>query len=117
MLVLELAAESDSRTYFTLSDMIKYRHSKSDAGSKTFFQDLLELYQPLLAELNLNETTTAGSSQTGSSKDSIKQMFMEGTLGSRVKTDKLKLSDFIDESFFEDVDIAEPGQSNFKSIN
>jgi hypothetical protein len=96
--------------------MIKYRHSKSDTGSKTFFQDLLELYQPLLAELNLNDTA-AGSSQAGSSKDSIKQMFMEGTLGSRVKTDKLKLSDFIDESFFEDVDIAEPIQSNFKSIN
>lgn len=32
-------------------------------------------------------------------------MFMEGALGGRLKTDKLKLSDFIDESFFEDMDL------------
>jgi hypothetical protein len=31
---------------------------------------------------------------------------MDGALGGRVKTDKLKLSDFIDESFFEDVEMA-----------
>ena len=30
---------------------------------------------------------------------------MDGALGGRVKTDKLKLSDFIDESFFEDVEM------------
>lgn len=30
-------------------------------------------------------------------------MFMENTIGS-MKTDKLKLSDFIDENFFEDID-------------
>ena len=30
-------------------------------------------------------------------------MFMEGTLGGKVKTDRLKLSDFIDESFFEEI--------------
>jgi hypothetical protein len=35
----------------------------------------------------------------------MKQIFMDGALGGRVKTDKLKLSDFIDESFFEDVDM------------
>ncbi len=34
-------------------------------------------------------------------------MFMEGALGAKVKTDKLKLSDFIDESFFEDVDMGD----------
>ena len=34
-------------------------------------------------------------------------MFMEGALGARLKTDKLKLSDFIDESFFEDMDLDE----------
>jgi len=33
-------------------------------------------------------------------------MFMDGALGGRVKTDKLKLSDFIDESFFEDVEMS-----------
>jgi hypothetical protein len=33
-------------------------------------------------------------------------MFLEGALGAKVKTDKLKLSDFIDESFFEDVDMS-----------
>ena len=27
-----------------------------------------------------------------------------GLLGSKIKTDKLKLSDFIDESFFDDID-------------
>ncbi len=32
---------------------------------------------------------------------------MEGALGAKVKTDKLKLSDFIDESFFEDVDMGD----------
>jgi hypothetical protein len=37
-------------------------------------------------------------------------MFLEGALGSRVKTDKLKLSDFIDESFFEE--IADDGESS-----
>jgi hypothetical protein len=34
-------------------------------------------------------------------------MFMEGALGAKVKTGKLKLSDFIDESFFEDVDMGD----------
>ena len=34
-------------------------------------------------------------------------MFMEGALGAKVKTDKLMLSDFIDESFFEDVDMGD----------
>ena len=34
----------------------------------------------------------------------MKQIFMDGALGGRVKTDKLKLSDFIDESFFEEVE-------------
>lgn len=34
----------------------------------------------------------------------MKQMFMEGALGGRLKTDKLKLSDFIDESFFDELD-------------
>jgi hypothetical protein len=29
-------------------------------------------------------------------------MFMDGALGGRVRTDKLMLSDFIDESFFEE---------------
>ena len=29
---------------------------------------------------------------------------MESTIGGKLKTDKLKLSDFIDESFFEDLD-------------
>ena len=34
----------------------------------------------------------------------MKQMFMEGALGGRLKTDKLMLSDFIDESFFDELD-------------
>lgn len=33
----------------------------------------------------------------------MKQMFMEGVIGGKLQTDKLKLSDFIDESFFDDV--------------
>jgi len=41
-------------------------------------------------------------------------MFLEGALGAKVKTDKLKLSDFIDESFFEDVDMATTGDENKK---
>ena len=41
-------------------------------------------------------------------------MFMEGALGAKVKTDKLKLSDFIDESFFEDVDMGDEVQNGKK---
>ena len=36
---------------------------------------------------------------------------MEGALGSRLKTDKLKLSDFIDESFFDDLETTTPSES------
>jgi hypothetical protein len=35
--------------------------------------------------------------------ENIKKMFMESALG--LKTDKLKLSDFIDETFFDDADM------------
>jgi hypothetical protein len=31
---------------------------------------------------------------------------MEGALGGKIKTDKLKLSDFIDETFFEEIEEA-----------
>ena len=41
-------------------------------------------------------------------------MFMEGALGAKVKTDKLKLSDFIDESFFDDVDMGDEVQNGKK---
>lgn len=41
----------------------------------------------------------------------MKQIFMDGALGGRVKTDKLKLSDFIDESFFEEVEAASHKQT------
>jgi len=45
---------------------------------------------------------------------------MDGALGGRVKTDKLKLSDFIDESFFEDdIEMApakQPGKMQHKEL-
>lgn len=33
----------------------------------------------------------------------MKQIFMEGALGERVQSDRLKLSDFIDEGFFDEL--------------
>ncbi len=44
----------------------------------------------------------------------MQQMFMEGALGGRLKTDKLKLSDFIDESFFEDMDLDDLPSTHLK---
>ena len=55
-----------------------------------------------MAELSLPDSQQIETTN----KDTVKQMFLEGALGSRLKTDKLKLSDFIDESFFEDCDIS-----------
>ncbi len=40
---------------------------------------------------------------------------MEAPLGGRLKTDKLKLSDFIDESFFEDIEDNNNGNNNASS--
>jgi hypothetical protein len=70
---------------------------------KSLYTDLLESYQPLLAELNISESDSS-SPATSNNKETMKQIFMDGALGGRVKTDKLKLSDFIDESFFEEVE-------------
>ena len=94
--MIDASNDEKERAYFTFADLLK--------SNKNFFSDLLLLYSPLLAELNLGESL---QQQVASSKDSIKQMFMEGALGAKVKTDKLKLSDFIDESFFEDVDMGD----------
>ena len=54
----------------------------------------------------MNESSSASSNADAmDTKESIKQLFMENALGvgaGRVK-DKLKLSDFIDENFFDEV--------------
>ena len=70
---------------------------------KSLYTDLLEGYQPLLAELNVSDSDSS-SPAASNNKETMKQIFMDGALGGRVKTDKLKLSDFIDESFFEEVE-------------
>ena len=92
-------------TYFSFNDMIK--------SNKNFFSDLIQKYQPLLAELSINDNSPAVSGN----KDNLKQMFMESTIGGKLKTDKLKLSDFIDESFFEDIDDNQPDISVVDKLN
>jgi hypothetical protein len=70
--------------------------------NRNFYYDLIHNYQPLLAEIGESE-----AEPTIQDKENIKKMFMESTIGS-LKTDKLKLSDFIDEAFFDDNPGASP---------
>lgn len=97
-LILDLNESPEfERAFFGFSDMLRLK--------KNAFSDLLESYQPLLAELSIAEVPTVknGGAGAGTSKDNLKQLFMESALGGRV-TDKLKLSDFIDEEFFNELD-------------
>lgn len=98
-MLIDCSAPEHERAFFSFGDLLK--------AKKNLFQELLEKYQPLLAELGDDSiNSSAGNALPSSSKDSIKQIFMEGALGGRIKTDKLKLSDFIDEQFFEELDLS-----------
>lgn len=89
-MVIDPSEPEGTRAYFSLSELLQ--------AQKTFFSDLLSQYQPLLAEINDSESSAEkGVNRT---KESMKQMFMGGSM--KLKGDILKLSDFIDESFFED---------------
>jgi hypothetical protein len=67
-------------------------------SNKNIFHDLTQKYQPLLAEINFSDNEPVAQG-----KENIKKMFMESALGKHT-TGQLKLSDFIDEEFFEDID-------------
>ncbi|CDW76484.1 snf2 chromatin remodeling protein [Stylonychia lemnae] len=88
--------------YIQLSDILK--------NNREFFKDLISNYQPLLSDLTFNQSDIKKEG-----KDEIKQMVMESIGG--FKTDKIKLSDLIDESFFDDIEDQNNCQSAKKDKN
>ncbi len=46
--MIDITSNEKERAYFTFADLMR--------SSKNFFADLLQLYSPLLAELNIGDT-------------------------------------------------------------
>eukprot|EP00347_Sterkiella_histriomuscorum_P015404 403357149 len=76
--------------FFTLSDLMR--------SNKLFFNQLITNYEPLLSDLSFNQPLD----QSSMGKDNIKDMVMK-SIGGGFKSANIKLSDLIDESFFDDI--------------